>query len=133
MSIGRYLFLSLAIEFFSRVGRVMSSGGNTRAPSEAPEAPKTSWERTDKAVAALEALDIVAMASHIVTQARTKGAKEAFNEAGAVRYQLVQIRQHVDYLKKTICASDLEKQEEQIRALTRANAKKRILTEDIPI
>lgn len=115
---------------FIVVGRVMSSGV-TGAPFETPKGSMASWERTDKAVAALEALDIVAMASHIVTQARAKGAKEAYNEAGAVRYQLAQIRQHVNYLQRTICALDLEKQEEQIKALTRANAKKRLLTEDI--
>jgi len=95
----------------------------SKTPSETPDG--VDWDRVDAAMAYLGNLDVVEMASHIVSQALAKGAKEAYNEAGSARYQLAKARQHLAYLQSTVAHESLEAQHQRIRALDRTNEKKR--------
>lgn len=96
--------------------------------SAEPEQGATDWERVEQAVNFLSDLDIIEMATYVITQAQTKGPKEAFNEAGSVRYQLAKARQQYQFLKENICRNSLETQQQNIRALMLANERKRALT-----
>lgn len=100
----------------------------SRASTE-PELDVTNWERVDQAVNFLSQMDMIEMATYIIAQAQSKGPKEAFNEAGSVRFQLAKARQQYQFLKENICKDSLEVQQKQIKALIQANDRKRALTE----
>lgn len=88
------------------------------------------WDRVDAAMAYLGGLDVVEMASHIISQALAKGPKEAYNEAGGARYQLARARQHLEYLQSTVARDSLAAQQQQIRALDKTIEKKQQLVSD---
>lgn len=117
---------------------------STPVPSSAPSAartpvaethaaepgPQIDWAAVDQALEQINSLDILELATHIATQAQIKGPKEAYNEAGSVRFQIARMRQQYDVLKQNICAERLEVKEQQIKALEWANSKKRVLAAD---
>lgn len=83
------------------------------------------WNRAEAAIEFLESLDVVDLASRIVSETRDRGAKEAYNIAGNVRYELEQAAKRREYLEATICKYDLATIDERIETLERRNALKR--------
>lgn len=85
----------------------------------------TNWEEAEAAIKFLESLDVIDLASGIISSTRERGAKEAYNVAGHARYELDQASRRIEYLKSTIMREDLATLERQVQTLESRNARKR--------